>query len=222
MMLRRKVWRFGRQEWRPGNWEGDGMMDARESDETLTNNSFRYVLKAICTIKEVSNDKLGEIIAILSVVRTHETTAYFITPLPIQQDQYPKHSTLSGSTVRQFSTSECHCSFLLDGTSRRSSTFKRVELEEAKECSFGVQQAWEQGLRKIILEGDCSSIIFNLASRFDFYFFSHVKRMQSRVFHLQNENDMTRPIGKLAKQAESVLMQVDSVLMLSSFIFRGG
>ncbi|KAJ8433611.1 hypothetical protein Cgig2_023550 [Carnegiea gigantea] len=45
---------------------------------------------------------------------------------------------------------------------QQSSGFKGVELEEANARLFALQQAWEQGLMKVIIEGDYSSIISKL------------------------------------------------------------
>ena len=81
--------------------------------ETLTNNSFRYVLKAICTIKEVSNDKLGEFIAILWACSNSRNDSLFHKPTPNPRRSISKALDFVKEYNRQFSTSKCREPLLL-------------------------------------------------------------------------------------------------------------
>ena len=86
---------------------------------------------------------------------------------------------------------------------QQASDFMEAELEETNACLLALKEARELSYRKIIVEGDYSSVILKLqsknrvnttlgfviesilglASRFDFCNFSHVRRMGNRVAH---------------------------------------
>ncbi|KAJ8419855.1 hypothetical protein Cgig2_006835 [Carnegiea gigantea] len=87
---------------------------------------------------------------------------------------------------------------------KQSKGFKEVEVEAANAYLFTLQNAWEHGLRKTAVEGDCSSSIsklqskscpnnsivlvsdsiLSLAGHFDFCIFTHAKRMGNMVAHV--------------------------------------
>ncbi|KAJ8436283.1 hypothetical protein Cgig2_023334 [Carnegiea gigantea] len=86
---------------------------------------------------------------------------------------------------------------------KQSAGFMNPEHKEGIACYFALQKAWNRGLKKIIVEGDCSNIsghlkkrthpntitgfilndILCLANKFEFYSFSLVKRTGNRVAH---------------------------------------